>query len=161
MICHTERGRSPFTFRHCGLMFAPVTGLSELFVTARFSDQTGCTLSGLLFSSPQQMSTAKPVEHNQIICFLYGCLYLFTQLHWHLTAEVHCHIAFATGLIKSEFNGCPAGWEKALLWICHSSYKDYKRRFTLYSQCFLTAEFTAVIHVGRNRFPEALFIAWA
>lgn len=48
-ICHTGPGGSPFTFRHSGPVFAPLTGLSELFVTALFSDQIGCTLCGLFF----------------------------------------------------------------------------------------------------------------
>lgn len=49
VICHAGPGGSPSIFRLAGPVFAPLTGLSELFVTARFTDQIGCTLSGLFF----------------------------------------------------------------------------------------------------------------
>lgn len=57
-ICHAGPGGSPSISRLAGWVFAPLTGLSELFVTALFSDQIGCTLSGLFFLLPTTNSAS-------------------------------------------------------------------------------------------------------
>lgn len=81
-------------------MFAPLTGLSELFVTALFSDQIGCPLRGLFFSCPQQMATVKPLALNQMIRSLYGCLFLPFRLKWRMMTEVCIHTDDQTEQIR-------------------------------------------------------------
>lgn len=99
-VCHAGPARSLFSFRHSGSVFAPLTGLSELFVTALFSDHIGCPLWPSLFTVRNKWCQFNLLLSSKLSALWMNVCFLLSNFN---DRKVHIHIVLLPSkLSKSE-----------------------------------------------------------